>query len=574
MLRRLTLAAVLALSCSAAAFAQQAPGDWNGQFTIPPGVTRTVGVHIDQGAAGLSGTIFSPDNNTGPVAIADVAMTNGVLTFKTPATRSGFEGKWDETKKAWAGDYTTPNGKFPLTLASGKIAPAGPVPAIAGMDGRWEGKLQGIMPIVVRLKTDIDGTLAQMDSPSQNAVGMPIRTFTRNGQKVAFAIPGSAITYEGDLSADGQTLSGTFAQLGQQLPFELKRVSADTSPTIVKPRPQTPKKPYPYKEEQVTVHNAGANLNLPCTLTLPDKPGRHPAAIMLTGSGAQDRDETLLGHKPFLVLADHLTKAGFAILRCDDRDFVRPLKDPAQMGSLVSELMTDAKAELAFLRARPEIDANRVGVIGHSEGGVTGPRVAADDPKVAFVVMLAGLGAKGRDVLLKQRELLLRTTPGVTEDTIQAANTMFSAMFDEMIAAKDSAAVLAAAKKHLATLPATPDMALNQAVIDQIAAQFGSAYYVDLLRYDPAPVFAKIKAPILAINGSKDIQVEAKQNLGGLKTLTAKNKDVTLVELPGLNHLFQTATTGAITEYADIDETFAPAALNTVSEWLVKRMKP
>jgi uncharacterized protein len=572
-IRRLALALLLAVSCSAAAFAQQAQGDWNGALNIPPDRVRIIGVHVEQVGGGLSGAIFSPDNNSGPGALADVALSNGVLTFKAPATNASFEGRWDEAKKAWVGAYTTPNGKFPLTLAAGKAPPVGPLPAVAGLDGRWEGKLEGVTPIIVRLKTDIDGTVAQMDRPSANSVGLPMRSFTRDGRQVRFTVPSLGIVYEGELSPAGDRITGVFAASGQQLPFELKRVSADASPTVIKPRPQTPQKPYPYREEEMRVENTAGGLTLPCTLTLPEGAGKHPAALLLSGSGPQDRDETMAGHKPFLVLADHLTRKGIAVLRCDDRDVVRPLKDPREMGSLVTDLMTDAQAAIALLRARPDIDPARVGVIGHSEGGITGPRLAAADPKIAFVVMLAGPGVRGRDMLAEQRARLVEAM-GAPPQAVAFMRTSFGQVFDQMLAAPNDAEAKAIVAKFIASLPTGDGKPMPQEVIDQAAAQLGSAYYLDILRYDPAPVFAKIKAPILAINGTKDVQVEARQNLGGLKTLTAGLRDVTLVELPGLNHLFQTATTGAITEYADIDETFAPAALEAVSGWLVQRMKP
>jgi len=565
---------LLAPLASAQVAAKASPkGDWHTVLNLPSGASFRIGIHIDETTPGvLVGTIASPDQGIAGAPLEELSFVDGVLKFKT-AARTSFEGRWNETAGAWAGDYALASGKFPLSFTPGVTPPLPPLPAVAGLDGRWEGKLQGLMTVIVRIKTDETGTLAWMDSPSQQSGNLPIPSLTREGAHIAFAMPNLAISYAGDLAAAGDKITGTFKQGPQTLPFELTHVSADTAPTIIKPRPQTPKKPYPYNEEEVSFDNpATPGLRLRCTLTTPATSGPHPAAILVTGSGAQDRDETLLGHKPFLVLADHLTRKGIAVLRCDDRDLTRPTT--AVMGSLVSDFVTDVKAELAFLRTRSDIDRKRIGLIGHSEGGVTGPRVAADDPDIAFLVMMAGLGAKGKEVLLEQRRLIVQSMGGTPEQVAQAG-TMFGGMFDAMLAAPDDAAAKAAAVTALTSASSAPGAAsLTPAMIDGAAAQFASRYYRDMLSYDPKPVFAKIKTSILAINGSKDTQVEPKQNLSGLRKLTANNKDATMVELPSLNHLFQTATTGALSEYGDIEETIAPVALNTISDWIVKRMKP
>ncbi len=558
----------------AAAWPVTPAGDWHGVLVVnPPGATYRLGLSIEEAAPGqFRGTIASPDQGRSGTPLEDMSFAGGIFSFRIPTVRASYSGKWDEAEKAWLGDYTTAaSAKFPLRFSAGVVPPLPPLPAVAGLDGRWEGKIQGVMPIVVRIKTDELGTLAWMDSPSQQSVNLPIPTLARDGARVSFAMPNLAIAYEGDLAASGDKIAGTFTQAGQSIPFELAHVSADTAPAILKPRPQTPQKPYPYREEEVVIDNPAApGLRLACTLTTPNASAHHPAAILITGSGAQDRDETLLGHKPFLVLADHLTRQGLAVLRCDDRDLTRPSTEP--MGSLIEEFTTDVKAQLAFLRTRADIDPKRIGLIGHSEGGVTGPRVAAEDPEVAFLVTLAGVGVKGRDALLEQRVLLTQSMGG-TPEQIAFSRDLFATLFDELLAAADDAAAKAAAVKAFSKpVPGAP--ATTPEAIDQVATMFASAYYRDLLAYDPAPVLAKITIPVLSINGSKDVQVEARQNLGGYRASLNHNPDFTAVELPGLNHLFQTSTTGAVTEYADIDETFSPAALQVISDWIVKRMKP
>lgn len=572
-MKNLILVAALAAAIASAAHAQSPAGDWHGELKAGPASYRQ-GLSITETSGVLAGTMASPDTGRSGLALSDLKLAGDELSFRVGPSNS-FSGRYDAATKSWTGEYATPGGKFPMTYRAGVLPTDPPLPALAGLDGRWEGKIQGVMPIVIRVKTDETGSLAWMDSPSQQTGNLPIPQMTREGTKVSFAMPNLSISFTGELSGD--TLAGTFTQ-GASMPFELKRVSADTSPTIIKPRPQTPKAPFPYKSEEVAIPNpAVAGLTLNCTLTTPDTKGPHPAAFMLTGSGAQDRDETLLGHKPFAVIADHLTRKGIAILRCDDRDYGKPPKPGELFPSLVSDFVTDGKAQLAFLRSRADIDSKRIGVIGHSEGGVTGPRIAADDGNLAFVVMLAGIGVKGRDALVEQRVMLIESMGG-DAGIIPAAREAWRSLFDGMLAAgKDDAKAKEAAKAGLTAMSAATvggGQQLTPQQIDDAAGQFASTYYRDLLAYDPAPVFAKIKAPILAINGTRDVQVAAKQNLDGVKSAAAHNADVTTIELPGLNHLFQTSTTGAITEYADIEETVAPAALTAVADWLVARMKP
>jgi pimeloyl-ACP methyl ester carboxylesterase len=273
------------------------------------------------------------------------------------------------------------------------------------------------------------------------------------------------------------------------------------------------------------------------------------------------------------VLADHLTRKGIAVMRCDDRDFVHPnVKEP--LASTIPEFVTDAEAALKVLRARPEIDPKRVGVIGHSEGGITGPRVAAQDKDVAFIVTLAGVGVKGRDALTEQRALIAKSY-GATEEELAQGRKISNEIFDAVLNAPDTDSAKAAVIAVLKASPTPPDKpAPTEASFQAAADEFASPYLRDLLAYDPSLYVPKVTVPFLAVNGSKDLQVAPEQNLSGFKTLLANNKDATFIELPGLNHLFQTVTTGAIAEYGDIDETFSPTALDTVSDWIVKRMKP
>ncbi len=578
----LLAAALFAASCAAAP-APQTPlvaaqpakvtpaGDWHGLFEVPPGAKIRIGIHVDEISPGVfKGTVASPDQGTSGTPMDAVSLADDVFTFKLRTQT--WTGKWDAAQNAWVGEYSSPMGKLPMVFHPGVLPALPPNPAVAGLDGRWEGKIQGMMTIVVRVTTDTNGTVAMMDSPMQNASNLPIPTFKRDGATVSFEMPSIMAKYSGTLSPEGDKITGTFIQ-GQTLPLEFKFITKDVTPVVLKERSQTPKKPYPYKEEQVGYDNpANPGVHIPCTLTIPEAPGPHPAALLLSGSGAQDRDETLLGHKPFLVLADHLTRKGIAVLRCDDRDYVKQRLNGEM--SLIPDFVTDAEAAIQVLRSRTDIDPMRIGVIGHSEGGVTGPRLAAQDPGIAFVVTLAGVGVKGRDALTEQRALLTQSA-GASKEELANVRRSSNAVFDAALSTQDKAGAKAAVLAALKAEPVPPGQpAPTEQSLEAAADQFASNYIRDLLSYDPSLYVPKIEVPFLAINGSKDLQVEAKQNLGGFRTLLAGNADATIIELPGLNHLFQTVTTGSISEYGDLDETFAPVALETVSSWIVKRMKP
>jgi hypothetical protein len=267
------------------------------------------------------------------------------------------------------------------------------------------------------------------------------------------------------------------------------------------------------------------------------------------------------------VLADHLTRKGVAVLRCDDRDFGKPAD--AMKSSLLRDFASDVKAELAWLRGRPGIDAKRVGVLGGSLGGVIGPVVAADDKDVAFVVMLAGLGVPAVDAMVEQR-VMLAQSEGASATELADIRALWPDVHRQIRDANDDAAAQAVVKAALARTPkARPPVYPS---VEIAAGMMGSKFARDLYLYDPAPVFAKVKAPVLSIIGTLDVQVSAKQNNAGLRKLLAGHPDATIVDLPGVNHLFQRAKTGAMSEYAFIEESFAPDALELISNWMLKRV--
>ncbi len=557
-------AVATALFLAEAARAQEAVGTWHGTLSLPNGVIR-LGVRLAPAGESLSGVIYSPEQSGMEASLADVRREGDHLSFAYQPIGGKFEGEWDPKASAWVGDWVSAAGRLPLTLSRGDIPKAA---VVEGLDGNWQGALaigERKLRIVVRVRTGAYGTVALLDSPDQLAGGFVLTELGRKGDDVSFAQPQLRASFAGKLSADGQSIVGALTQ-GGTLPLTLTRFT----PTL-SARPQTPQRPYPYREAEVAVDSV-SGVRLACTLTTPegkgaDGKGRFPAAFLITGSGPQDRDETLVRHKPFLVLADHLTRRGIAVLRCDDRGFGKSTGDFAAATS--TDFNADAAAAVAFLRSRAEIDPARVGLIGHSEGGLIGPMVAAGDPKIAFVVMLAGPGVPSRDLMTAQREAIGRAT-GATAEAMARGETL-SARIDEAIAqgrdwetAKTDVVKIIGAEAAALGVPADTLLARSQLVL--------TPWYRDFIRYDPRPTLAKLRMPVLALNGSNDTQVVAAQNLPAIRAALKENPDATVEELPGLNHLFQTSKTGAPTEYAIIEETFAPSALKVISDWITARV--
>lgn len=395
-----------------------------------------------------------------------------------------------------------------------------------------------------------------MTSPDQTPRPMPVADVKLEGSKLSFTVPSVRGRYEATWEA-GKWV-GTWNQVAP-LPLVLEK-----GPIPTLKRAQVPAKPYPYREEDVAFESA-PGVKLAGTLTLPRGKGPFPAAVLITGSGAQDRDETLAGHKPFLVLADHLTRKGIAVLRYDDRGFA---KSTGVFATATSEDFTvDALAAAAFLRGRPEIDPRRVGLIGHSEGGMVAPMAAVQDPRIAWIVLMAGPGAPIRQLMSAQRAAAMGAM-GLPPQAIAAAEATMGRVDDAVLASKDAAEARAAVTTIL-TESAGPMQ--PRAAVAMQAGQVSTNWYRFFIAYDPRPVLAQVKQPVLAINGEKDVQVVASQNLPAIAAALKGNHDVTVVALPGLNHLFQTAKTGLPEEYGRIEETMSPKALEVISGWVLKR---
>ncbi len=441
--------------------------------------------------------------------------------------------------------------------------------------GSWQGKLQLPGGIGLRLvfnisKTD-NGFSATMDSPDQGAKGIPMTSASFTDKVLTVVYDAAKIKFTGTLvSAD--SISGTFVQFAGSYPLGLKLSS---KPVAKLNRPQDPKAPFSYRSEDVKFENIRDKVSLSGTLTMPFTGNNFPAVVLISGSGAQNRDEELMGHKPFLVLADYLTQNGYAVLRYDDRGSFGSTGDFSSATTF--DLANDAEAALNYLKSRKEINPKKIGLMGHSEGGIIAPIVAVKNSNVAFIVLLAGPGLKGSDILLLQQEAIGKVN-GVSEKDLKETREINTEIYGLVDKIKNMDTLKHQLTNSLQTIPTKyPDMkmpeGLNfQQVVDMQLKQICTPWIVEFIRYDPAPMLEKVKCPALAIIGSKDLQVPAKENIPAIRNAFAKsgNKKVVVQELEGLNHLFQTCTTGSPNEYGNIEETISPLALKTISDWLKK----
>lgn len=446
-----------------------------------------------------------------------------------------------------------------MILASMIAVAALQTAAAPQLAGQWDGVLSvGGQSLRIVLRVDPTGA-AVVDSPDQGASGLPAVGPTLDGGVVRFSVPSVRGAFEGALSADGRTITGALTQGATAMPVVLTR-TAETASVAGPSRPQTPVAPFPYRAEDVTFPNAPAGISLAGTLTLPPGDGLFPAAILITGSGAQDRDETVFDHKPFLIWADALTRRGVAVLRYDDRGVGGSGGGTPE--DTTADFATDAAAAMAYLRTRPEIDARRIGLIGHSEGGVIAPLVAQNGGEPAWIVMLAGPSVSGGDILVEQQRRLA-TAAGLSSAQVENGNARQRALMDVIARNKDDAPAVERETVALLTAEGMAEAQAKEAVRPLV-----SAWYRWFVAHDPAPDLAAVHVPLLAVYGGKDLQVPADQNAPVLARVLPPAE---IVVLPNLNHLMQTAGTGAPSEYGTIEETVAPEALKTVVDWVAAR---
>lgn len=430
--------------------------------------------------------------------------------------------------------------------------------------GHWKGRIADSLNVHLEFTRAADGKWEGKLAVPQQGFKTNVEQLTVGEEQLGFRLTLLNAGFTARWSEQDKAWIGTWSQNGQAMPLRLERTDA----AALKPkRPQleaiAARQPT-YASVEVGFANPAGGHVLAGTLTVPQGKGPFPAVVLVHGSGPVDRDETIREHKPFLVLADHLSRQGIAVLRYDKRGVGK--SGGVYKDATTHDFASDAEAALAFLRGRPEVDVKRIGMAGHSEGGLIAPLVAARDPNLAFVVMLAGPGVRGELLMVEQIALGTKAA-GMPDEAVARERELNRAVFAAIVA--EPRPELAGDKARLILEEAERKGILPAGTAAQRTQTFASPWFHAFLRHEPGPVLQSVRQPILVLNGERDLQVPAAMNLGAIRTALKGNAHAVVKELPALNHLFQTARTGAGSEYAEIEESVAPLALDTVSDWIL-----
>lgn len=556
-------------------------GTWQGVLKISTAELRIV-FHITQNEDGMySATLDSPDQGASGIAVSSTIFKQNRLKLDVKSIGGTYEGTVNLEKGIIDGTWSQGEVSSPLKLTKVEYTEKMssneltlPESIRKQLLGNWQGKLKinaFELRVVMRfMKSDAGVFIGFMDSPDQGAKDIPISRASYENDLLTLKINSVGGTFSGKITGD--KLTGKWQQRGSNLDLVLAKV--DTIATLN--RPQEPKRPYPYREEDVVYENSSAGVKLAGTLTMPKTAGPFPAVLLISGSGPQNRDEELLGHKPFLVLADYLTRQGLAVLRFDDRGTGKSTGDFAKSTS--ADFANDVLAGIEYLKSRSEIDPKKIGLIGHSEGGLIAPMVAAKSPDVAFIVMMAGPGITGEQILILQKGLIMKTM-GASDELLKILRKederIYAIVKSEPDNKKAEEKIRANQEKFMSQLSVQRKEEIKkygdpEKNLDAGLKMILSPWFRYFLTYDPVTNLKEVTCPVLALNGEKDLQVPPEQNLAAIARALKEggNMQFKTVELPGLNHLFQKSETGAPAEYGKIDETVNPEVLKIMGDWI------
>jgi uncharacterized protein len=436
-----------------------------------------------------------------------------------------------------------------------------------GLVGDWIGQMNGSFKVRIHVEKTGSGFSGKLINPSGNETVLD--QITSDGTHLHFAVTKLNLSYDGVWNDQEKAWKGnlTFQQV---YPLTLKRATAEDMAPAVHKRPQEDAinaGPAPYVQRDVHFKNVAAHNQLAGTLSVPNGKGPFPAVVLISGTGHNTRDEDVWGHKVFLVLADALTREGIAVLRYDKRGVGGSSGD--YDAATTADFTSDAQAAVAWLKTQPQIDARRIGVLGHSEGGIIAPAVAAADKSVAFVVMIAAPCIRGDRLFVLQSAMTAKAY-GAPDDYIAKRKVFDQELYSAIISAPSESAALDSAKALVAQ--GVADNIVDAKEAETLAKDDTTPWERYFLAYDPAPTLARLTVPVLVLNGSLDVQVPANENLEAARDALRNNPNATIIELPGMNHLLQDAKTGAPSEYNDIEETMSPTALKIITDWLSRRL--
>ena len=442
--------------------------------------------------------------------------------------------------------------------------------------GTWQGTLnvQGTkLEIVFHIEKQLNGYTSLMDSPTQGAYGIKTTNTIYENEKLQITAIDLGLFYQA--TAKNDSITGIFNQNGMPFPLTLVRTEKKTQL-----RPQEPKAPFPYKIEEIEFTNAKENINLAGTLTLPQKKEKSSAVILIAGSGPNDRDETIFGHKPFWVLADYLSRNGIAVLRYDKRGVEK--SGGEYFTATTQDFADDAEAALNYLKSRKEIDSSSIGLIGHSEGGIIAPMIASQNKDVKFLVLMAGLGVSGIELSLAQNQFAFNKA-SLSDKEKDSLNEILKKVFtstDNWTEYVGSEAERSALKNELNILWQNLPMKIRGQVtketfIEKTTANIATPWFRHFLKVNPPIYLQKLSIPVLAINGEKDTQVDYKSNLSAIESALIEGGNIKyeIKTYPNLNHLFQESNTGEIDEYVKIEQTISTKVLSDITKWIEAQIK-
>lgn len=447
--------------------------------------------------------------------------------------------------------------------------------------GNWQGVLKAGQDIPVIFHIDGDSKSATLDVPTQGAKKIPCSKVFFNGDKMSMFVDMINVNIEGTKVNDS-TIDAKWMQNGATVPVKLTK---STKPIETPEKPQTPRPPFAYNSENVIYHNNDKSMQYGATITYPKDDKRHPAVVLITGSGAQNRDEQIGNHKPFMVIADHLTKKGYIVLRVDDRGVDETSKGPE--GATSADFAKDVIAGIDYLKTRKEVDQNKIGLLGHSEGGMIAPMVAQMRPNdVSFVILNAGPGVKGIDLMITQNKAFLMSM-GLVDSVVDRYCVLYKELMSIVSTAKDTTTAGPKVRAAIDNWVSTTDKGVvlmttginSDAERNKVAKQFtelaAQPWFKYFIQYDPAPALQDLSIPVLALFGEKDIQVVPEPNSQGMENALnkSKSKDHEVIVVPEVNHLFQECTKCTVQEYSSLEQTISPDVLNTISDWMDKRLK-
>lgn len=565
-------------------FAQETPKAspqpqlWIGELEVPGRQFRFV---IETQVAAIDGSssphLRSVDEGNRQFDLQNFVSDGQELSFEIQATGATYQGIFDSDSQQWDGVWSQRGALSPLRFNAVSTV------SFREPDEIWIGDLSaGFQKLKLQLRGHLqpDGRIQYyLDSLSQRAGGFKADQPIDTGSEVKLTFSALGATFEGQRLESPSSIQGRWTQ-GQTFDLELTRADTALEPSILN-RPQQPKPPFPYEIREVTFPADGGNIQLHGTLTLPREVENCPVAILISGSGPQDRDSSIFGHKPFWVIADHLTRQGIAVLRYDERGVGASEGDFATATTL--DFADDVEAIVEWVRQIPELDSSNIGLVGHSEGGIIAPMVAARNPSVSWIVLLAGTAVTGEETLISQGQLLIAAEGGSEQDQ-RWQREFQQLLFDSFkeIAPEDQSDTIPESRvNEIANRWRELDAEFTQAMSeDQLSEtvkmsleKLRKPWFRFFLTYDPSRALQQVTCPVLYLVGEKDLQVDPQLNLPRVRESLqqANNADFTLLELPGLNHLFQTCSTGAVSEYETIEETFSPKALEIITSWILER---